>query len=80
MDDTLFPPKWKDAVYDEGDLLPVYIYKKGTREDSCYFDKKLPSKDNNSDKKMENNKVDEENKENILDSEPSKVLANNEAV
>ena len=23
MDDVLFPPERKDAVYDEGDLLPV---------------------------------------------------------
>ena len=56
------------------------MYRKGTREDSCYFDEELPSKDNNSDKEIENNKVNEENKENILDSKPPKVLANNEAV
>ena len=30
MDDTLFPPERKDAVYNEGDLLPVYIHGKGT--------------------------------------------------
>ena len=26
MDDALFPPERKDAVYDEGNLLPVYSY------------------------------------------------------
>ena len=80
MDNALFPPKWKDAVYNKGDLLPIYIHRKGTWEDSCYFNEKLSSKDDNNDKKMENNKVNEENKENIPDSKPSRVLTNNEAV
>ena len=35
MDDALFPPERKDAVYDEGDLLPVYMHGKGTWEDPC---------------------------------------------
>ena len=35
MDDALFPPERKDTVYDEGDLLPVYMHGKGTREDPC---------------------------------------------
>ena len=56
----------KDAVYDEGDLLPVYMHGKGTREDPCYFDEELPSEDNVNDEEMEVNKIDEENKENIL--------------
>ena len=30
IDDTLFLPEQKDAVYDEGDLLPVYMHRKGT--------------------------------------------------
>ena len=30
MDNALFPPKQKDAVYNEGDLLPVYMHGKGT--------------------------------------------------
>ena len=30
MDDALFSSKWKDAVYDKGDLLPIYMYEKGT--------------------------------------------------
>ena len=37
MDDALFPPDRKDTVYDEGDLLPVYMHGKGTREDPCYL-------------------------------------------
>ena len=79
MDDALFPPERKDAVYDEGDLLPVYMHGKGTREDPCYFDEKLPSKDDDSDKEMEDNKIDEENKENIPDNEPSRASASNKA-
>ena len=78
IDDALFPPERKDAVYDEGDLLPVYMHGKGTREDPCYFDEELPSEDDDSDKKMEDNKVDKENKENISNSEPLKVSASNE--
>ena len=74
---TLFLPKQKDAVYNKGDLLPVYMYRKGTWEDPCYFDEELPSEDNDSDKKIEDNKVNKENKENILNSEPLKVLASN---
>ena len=79
IDNALFPPERKDAVYDEGDLLPVYMYGKGTREDPCYFDEELSSKDDDSDKEMEDNKIDEENKENIPDNEPPKASANNEA-
>ena len=30
MDDALFSPEWKDAVFDEGDLLLVYMYGKRT--------------------------------------------------
>ena len=30
IDNALFPPKWKDTVFDEDNLLPVYIHKKGT--------------------------------------------------
>ena len=30
IDNALFPPKQKDAVFDEGDLLPVYIRGKRT--------------------------------------------------
>ena len=80
MDNSLFPPEWRDAVFNEGDLLLVYMYRKGTQEDLCYFDEELSSEDNNSDKKMKNNKVDKKNKENIPDNESSKALANNKAV
>ena len=37
----------------------ICIYKKGTQEDSCYFDKGLPNEDNDSNKKIENNKINE---------------------
>ena len=30
IDDTLFPPKQKDTVFDEDNLLLVYMHKKGT--------------------------------------------------
>ena len=56
------------------------MHRKGTREDFCYFNKKLSSEDDDSDKKIENNKVDKENKENISDNELSKALVNNKAV
>ena len=80
IDDSLFPPKWKDAVFDEGNLLPVYIHGKGTREDPYYFDEELPSENNDSNKEIEDNKVDEKNKENIPDSEPLRALASNKAI
>ena len=80
IDDSLFPLEWKDTVYNKEDLLLVYIYKKGTQKDSCYFNKKLSSKDDDNDKKMEDNKVDKENKENIPNNKPSRVLVNNEAI
>ena len=79
MDDALFPPERKDAVYDEGDLLPVYMHGKGTQEDSCYFDEELPSENDNSNKEMEDNKIDKENKENIPDNKPFRASASNEA-
>ena len=41
--------------------------------------KKLPNKDDNSDKEMEDNKIDKENKENISDNEPPRASASNEA-
>ena len=80
MDDALFPPDRKDAVYDKGDLLPVYMHGKGTQEDPCYFDEELPSEDDVNDEEMEVNKIDEENKENIPDNEPSRALASNKDV
>ena len=80
MDDALFPPDRKDAVYDKGDLLSVYIHGKGTREDPCYFDKELPSEDDVNDEEMEVNKIDEENKENIPDNEPLRASASNKDV
>ena len=30
MDNALFPSKRKDTVYNEGDLLPIYMYRKRT--------------------------------------------------
>ena len=80
MDDALFLPEWKDTVYDEGNLLSVYMHRKGTREDSCYFDKELPSEDDNDDEEMKDNKIDKENKENIPDNEPLRALASNKDV
>ena len=80
MDNSLFSPEWRDAVFDEGDLLLVYIYRKGTREDLYYFNEELPSEDDDSNQEIENNKADKENKENIPDNKPSKVLVNNKAV
>ena len=32
LDDALFPPERKDAVYDEGDLLPVYMHGNSTKK------------------------------------------------
>ena len=78
MNNALFLSKRKDAVYNEGDLLPIYMHRKRTWENPCYFDEELPSEDNDSDKEMEDNKVDKENKENISNSEPFKVSASNE--
>ena len=80
IDDALFSPEQKDVVYDEGDLLPVYMHGKRTREDPCYFDEELPSKNNNSDKEIEDNKIDKENKENISNNKLFKVLASNKAI
>ena len=81
MDDALFPPEWKDAVFDEGDLLPVYIHRKGTREDPCYFDKELPSDDDDDDnEEIKDNKIDKENKENILDKESLRAPASNKDI
>ena len=81
MNDTLFPPEWKDAVYDEGDLLPVYMHGKGTWEDLCYFDEELPSDNNDDDNdEIKDNKIDKENKENIPDNKPPRALASNKDV
>ena len=80
MDDALFPPKQKDAVYNESDLLPVYMYRKGTWEDPCYFDEELPSDDDDNDEEMKDNKIDKENKENIPDNEPLRAPASNKDV
>ena len=81
MDDTLFPPERKDTVYDEGILLPVYMHGKGTREDPYYFDKELPSNnDDDDDEEMKDNKIDEENKENISDNKPPRASASNKDV
>ena len=82
MDENLvfYLLKQKNIIYDKGDLLPIYIYKKETQENFYYFDKELPSKDDNSDKEIENNKVDKENKENILDNEPLKALVSNKNI
>ena len=81
MDNALFPPKQKDTVYNEGDLLPVYMHRKGTQEDPCYFDKKLPSNNDDDDNnEMKDNKIDEENKENIPDNKPLRTLASNKDI
>ena len=80
MDNTLFSPERKDTVYDEGNLLPIYIHEKGTREDPCYFDEELPSDDDNDNEEMKDNKINKENKENIPDNEPPKALTSNKDV
>ena len=80
MDNALFPPEWKDAVYDKGNLLPVYMHGKRTREDPCYFDEELPSNDDDDNEKMKDNKIDEEDKENIPDNELPRAPANNKDV
>ena len=80
MDNALFPPKQKDTVFDKSDLLPVYMHGKETREDLCYFDKELPSEDNDDDDEIKDNKIDKENKENIPDNEPSKAPASNKDI
>ena len=80
MDNALFPPERKDAVYNESDLLPVYMHRKGTREDPCYFDEELPSDDDNDNEEMKDNKIDEENKENIPDNKPPRALTSNKNV
>ena len=79
MDDSLFPPEWKDVVFNKGNLLPVYIYIKGTQENPCYFDEELSNEDND-DEEMKDNKIDEKNKENIPDNEPPKTPASNKDV
>ena len=52
MDNALFSPERKDAVYDKSDLLPIYMHKKGTQKDPCYFGEELFSKDDDSNKEM----------------------------
>ena len=61
-------------------MLLVYIYRKGTWENPYYFDKELSSENDDSDKEMEDNKVDKENKENIPNNKPPRALVNNEAI
>ena len=56
------------------------MHRKRTQKDPCYFDEELSSKDNNSNKEMEDNKIDKENKENIPDNEPPKASASNKDV
>ena len=79
MDNALFSPERKDAVYDKSDLLPIYMHKKGTQKDPCYFGEELFSKDDDSNKEMQDNKIDKENKENIPNNEPPKASASNKA-
>ena len=56
------------------------MYKKETQKDFCYFDKELPSKNNDNNKEMEDNKINKENKENIPDNKPLRVLASNKTI
>ena len=80
MDDALFLPKWKDTVFNKGDLLPVYMHRKRTQEDPYYFDEELSSENDDNNEEMKNNKIDKENKENISNNEPLKALASNKDV
>ena len=75
----LFLLKWKYVIYDKDDLLPIYIHKKETQEDSYYFNEELLSENNNNNKKIKDNKIDKENKENIPDNEPPRASASNKA-
>ena len=61
-------------------MLPVYIHKKRTQEDSYHFNKKLLNKNDNSNKEIEDNKIDKENKKNILNNKPLRILASNKIV
>ena len=56
------------------------MYGKETWEDLCYFDKELPSKNDNNDEEIKVNKVDKENKENIPDNEPLRAPAKNKDI
>ena len=56
------------------------MHRKGTWENPCYFNKELPSEDNNDNEEMKDNKIDEENKENIPDNELLRVLASNKDI
>ena len=80
MNDSLFPPKWKDVVFNKDDLLPIYMHRKRTQKDPCYFDEELPSKDDDDNEEMKDNKINEKNKENIFDNKPLKVQASNKNV
>ena len=66
--------------FNECDLLPIYMYGKRTQEDLCYFDEKLPNKDDNDNEEMKDNKIDEKNKENIHNNELPRALASNKNV
>ena len=55
------------------------MYRKRTQEDLCHFNKELLSEYNNN-KEIEDNKIDKENKENISNNKPSRVLASNKVV
>ena len=67
MDNALFPPEQKDVVFDKSDLLSIYMYGKGTREDPYYFDEELPSNDNDDDdEEMKDNKIDKKIKKTYL--------------
>ena len=55
------------------------MHGKRTQENSCYFNKELPSKNNNSNKEIKDNKISKENKKNISNNKLPKILASNEA-
>ena len=56
------------------------MHGKGTWEDPCYFDKELPSDDDNNNEEMKDNKIDKENKKNIPDNKSPRALASNKDV
>ena len=60
--------------------MPIYIYKKGTQKNLYYFYKELSSKNSDRNKKMKNNKVDKENKENIPNNELYIALVSNKVI
>ena len=74
-----FLSKQKKIIYNKSDLLPIYMHRKRTQENSYYLNKKLSSENDNNNDKIKDNKIDKENKENIPNNKSPRVLASNKA-